>query len=99
MYIYIDTVKASHLLLDIQLHVCSYHSPQIGLLGLLERENAAIMNEALKPLAQRTVRAFRTALDDLGLKCAFYLTQNDGTLIRYVPILCPELNSSLTAVS
>ena len=55
---------------------------QIGLLGLLERENAAILNEALKPLAQLTIQAFRTALDDLGLKCPFYLTQNDGTLIR-----------------
>ena len=58
-------------------------SLQIGLLGLLERENAAILNEALRPLAQQTIRAFRKALDDLGLKCAFYLTQNDGTLIRY----------------
>lgn len=57
-------------------------APQIGLLGLLERENAAILNEALKPLAQQTIQAFRSALDDLGLNCPFYLTQNDGTLIR-----------------
>ena len=57
---------------------------QIGLLGLIERENAAILNECLKPLAQETIASFRRSLDDLGLKCAFYLTQNDGTLIRYV---------------
>lgn len=55
---------------------------QIGLLGLLERENAAILNEALRPLARQTIQAFREALGDLGLNCPFFLTQNDGTLVR-----------------
>ena len=53
------------------------------MLGLIERENAAILNESLKPLAQATISAFRQALNHLGLTCPFYLTQNDGTLIRY----------------
>ena len=57
---------------------------QIGHLGLLERENAAILNESLKPLAATTVDAFTSALDDLGMKCPVFLTQNDGTMIRYV---------------
>ena len=51
-------------------------------MGLLERENAAIMNESLKPLCQRTVQNYGEALRRLGLACPFYLTKNDGTLIR-----------------
>ncbi|KAL8612771.1 hypothetical protein ACOMHN_033441 [Nucella lapillus] len=52
-----------------------------GHIGLLERENAAILNEALKALSQRTVSAFRQALLDIGLSCPLFLTQNDGTVI------------------
>ena len=62
-------------------------SHQVGQMGTLERENAAILNESLKPLCKVTVTAFREALDKLGLACPFYLTQNDGTLIRYTYIL------------
>ena len=50
---------------------------------MLERENAAILNESIKPLAKVTIEALRKALDRLDLTCPFYLTQNDGTLIRY----------------
>jgi N-methylhydantoinase A/oxoprolinase/acetone carboxylase beta subunit len=50
---------------------------------LLERENAAILNESLKPLCKETIEGFQKALtQDVGLDCPFYLTQNDGTLIR-----------------
>ena len=51
-------------------------------MGLLERENAAILNESLKPLCRRTIRAFRRALSELDLRCPFFMTQNDGTIIR-----------------
>ena len=61
-------------------------SHEVGLIGLLERENAAVLNESLKPLCKRTVGAFCSALRNLGLKCPFYLTQNDGTIIRYVAL-------------
>ena len=57
-------------------------SHEVGLIGLLERENAAVLNESLKPLCQRTVSAFCTAMNQIGLKCPLYLTQNDGTIIR-----------------
>ncbi|XP_071082494.1 uncharacterized protein [Haliotis cracherodii] len=56
-------------------------SHDIGHLGLLERENAAILNECLKPLCQRTIDGFRDALGSIGLDCPLYLTQNDGTII------------------
>ena len=52
------------------------------MLGLLERENAAVMNESLKELAQVTVEAFQEALTNLEMQCPFFLTQNDGTMIR-----------------
>ena len=53
------------------------------MLGLLERENAAILNESLKRMAGVTVDAFAEALSQLKLGASnFYLTQNDGTLIK-----------------
>ena len=50
-------------------------------IGLLERENAAILNACLRPLARETVAAFRQAIADLGITAPLYLTQNDGTLM------------------
>ncbi len=56
-------------------------SSEIGRIGLLERENAAIMNACLRDLSRKTVRAFREALAGAGLDAPFFLTQNDGTLM------------------
>jgi N-methylhydantoinase A/oxoprolinase/acetone carboxylase beta subunit len=56
-------------------------SSDIGRIGLLERENAAIMNACLCDLAKLVVNAFRGALEAAGLKARVYLTQNDGTLM------------------
>jgi len=57
-------------------------SSDIGRIGLLERENAAIMNACLQALSERTIRAFREALRQAGISAPFYLTQNDGTLMN-----------------
>ena len=56
-------------------------SSEIGRLGLLERESAAIMNASLQRLSERTVAAFGAALEATGLACPYYITQNDGTLM------------------
>ncbi|MCV2438602.1 hydantoinase/oxoprolinase family protein [Paucibacter sp. DJ2R-2] len=56
-------------------------SSQIGRIGLLERENAAILNACLGPLGLDVVAAFEQALKDSGINAPFYLTQNDGTLM------------------
>lgn len=56
-------------------------SSDIGRIGLLERENAAIMNACLQSLSERTIKAFREALRQAGISAPFYLTQNDGTLM------------------
>jgi len=56
-------------------------SHEIGRIGLLERENAAIMNACLSDLALRIVSSFRSALSTLGLTAPFFISQNDGTLM------------------
>jgi N-methylhydantoinase A/oxoprolinase/acetone carboxylase beta subunit len=56
-------------------------SHEIGRLGLLGRESAAIMNACLRELGKTTIEAFRWSLADLRLNCPLYLAQNDGTLM------------------
>lgn len=56
-------------------------SSEIGRLGILERENAAIMNASLRQLSAETVEAFGRALSSAGLSCPCFITQNDGTLM------------------
>jgi N-methylhydantoinase A/oxoprolinase/acetone carboxylase beta subunit len=56
-------------------------SHNIGRMGLLERENAALLNASLLPLADRVVQSFASALKDRKIDCPFYISQNDGTLM------------------
>lgn len=56
-------------------------SHEIGRIGLLERENAAIMNACLSHLAGKIVQSFRDALAGLGINAPFFISQNDGTLM------------------
>jgi N-methylhydantoinase A/oxoprolinase/acetone carboxylase beta subunit len=57
-------------------------SHEIGRIGLLERENAAIMNACLGDLAAKIVNSFRDALRRLQIDAPFYISQNDGTLMN-----------------
>ncbi|HST25021.1 MAG TPA: hydantoinase/oxoprolinase family protein [Gaiellaceae bacterium] len=56
-------------------------SHEIGRIGLLERENATIMNACLRDLATKIVDGFRSALGDSGIDAPMYISQNDGTLM------------------
>ena len=56
-------------------------SSEIGRIGLLERENAAIMNACLRDLSATVISAFRGAIARAGIGGRFYVTQNDGTLM------------------
>ena len=56
-------------------------SHEIGRVGLLERENATILNACLQDIGRESIRAFRAALRRLGLSCALFISQNDGTLM------------------
>ncbi len=56
-------------------------SHQVGSLGLLERENATILNAALLSVATSVVEGFEAALSAHDLEVDAFLTQNDGTLM------------------
>lgn len=56
-------------------------SHQVGSLGLLERENATVLNAALLSVAVSVVNGFEAALAAHDLAIDAYLTQNDGTLM------------------
>ena len=77
-------------------------SSEIGSMGLIERENATILNAALWKVAERFTEGFSQSLADEGITQAdVYLSQNDGTLMtmehaRRYPILtvaCGPTNS------
>ncbi|EEU39845.1 uncharacterized protein NECHADRAFT_39497 [Fusarium vanettenii 77-13-4] len=59
-------------------------SHQVSQLGFLARENAAILNATLRPLAEQTIRGFQTAIRDIfkNEPCVLYLTQNDGSVLK-----------------
>ncbi|KAG1877100.1 hydantoinase [Suillus tomentosus] len=56
-------------------------SKDVAAIGLLERENASILNAALLRYAKKTVIGFEKAAKALELKCSVFITSNDGTLL------------------
>lgn len=76
-------------------------SGEIGSIGLLERENATILNASLVQVAKATVEGFQHALQKEGVDAQVFFGQNDGTLmsvdyaLRYpiLTIACGPTNS------
>jgi N-methylhydantoinase A/oxoprolinase/acetone carboxylase beta subunit len=56
-------------------------SSEVGGLGLIDRENAAIMNGALREMAHRAVASLNEGLRRAGISSPIYFSQNDGTLV------------------
>ncbi|CAH0259998.1 Acetone carboxylase beta subunit [Microbacterium oxydans] len=56
-------------------------SQDIGPTGLLERENATLLNAALYGVARSVTEALVTVVDEEGLDAATFFAQNDGTLM------------------
>lgn len=56
-------------------------SREIGRVGLLERENATILNASLGPLADRVLDGFEEVVAGAGVLAPLFITQNDGTLL------------------
>jgi N-methylhydantoinase A/oxoprolinase/acetone carboxylase beta subunit len=56
-------------------------SHTLGRIGLLERENATLLNACLRDLAHSTINAFTRAIAESGLDAQLYITQNDGTVM------------------
>lgn len=83
-----------------EIHISLSH--EIGSMGLIERENATILNAALFEVSKRFTDGFAQSLEQEGITNArVYLSQNDGTLMtmeqaRQFPILtiaCGPTNS------
>nr|WP_321443416.1 hydantoinase/oxoprolinase family protein [uncultured Cohaesibacter sp.] len=55
-------------------------SSTLGRIGLLERENVALMNASLLELSNKTTQSFIDAVAESGLEAQLFLTQNDGTV-------------------
>ena len=76
-------------------------SHEIGSIGLLERENASLLNGALLNVIADVVKGFEEALQGFGIDASVYICQNDGTLmyseyaLRYpiLTIACGPTNS------
>lgn len=56
-------------------------SHEVSGVGLLERENSAILNSALVELARSVLDGLTRALAGHGIAPSLYFTQNDGTLL------------------
>lgn len=58
-------------------------SHEVSGLGFLARENAAILNATLRPLAEKTIYGFQKSMEDIfqGNPYTLYLTQNDGSVL------------------
>jgi N-methylhydantoinase A/oxoprolinase/acetone carboxylase beta subunit len=56
-------------------------SRDVGRVGFVERENAAILNGCILKFARKTISSFQMAMSELGLGCPLYLTQNDGSIL------------------
>lgn len=56
-------------------------SSEIGSIGLLERENATILNASIIDVAKKTILGFEKALQLNGITASIYFCQNDGTLM------------------
>lgn len=55
-------------------------SSDLGRIGLLERENAGLLNAALADLARDAIAAFERAISESGIAAPLFITQNDGTV-------------------
>lgn len=96
-----DEVRAAAILREELGDVPISLSHEIGSIGLLERENATVLNAAVIGVAKATAEAFGDALGREGIAARMYFGQNDGTLmsvdyaVRYpiLTIACGPTNS------
>jgi len=66
-------------------------SHEIGSLGLLERENATILNAALTNVAEQAADSFLSAMQQRDVDATLYFARNDGTLMNILQATCQPL--------
>ncbi len=75
--------RAAALLREVHPRARITESRHLGRIGLLGRENAALLNASLRPLAARVAAAFRDAAEAGGAGDApLFIARNDGTTAR-----------------
>jgi N-methylhydantoinase A/oxoprolinase/acetone carboxylase beta subunit len=74
-------LRAAEVLCEELPHVNVSLSHEIGRIGLLERENATVINASLLQVAERITNAVSLAAEEAGLDAPLFLSQNDGTLM------------------
>lgn len=73
--------RAGAILQEILGDVPVTYSYEIGSIGLLERENASILNAAVVHAARVAAGGFESALREHGIDARMFFSQNDGTLM------------------
>ena len=73
--------RAAEIVQDVHPEAAVSLSSNVGRIGMVERENSAILNAALISLARRVTDSFGRALTMLEITAPLYISQNDGTLI------------------
>lgn len=56
-------------------------SYRVGGVGIINRENATILNATLKRSMKNGFNALKQVMNEVGLTCPLHLTQNNGTII------------------
>ncbi len=77
----VHEIRAAEIVREVHPEVGITMSHEVGRVGILERENAAILNECLRPMAVSVVDGLVAAIRDMGVDAGIYLSQNDGTLM------------------
>ncbi len=74
-------LEAAGILADVLDGVNVTLSSEIGRIGLLERENATVVNASLRRLANSTATALERAIAAVGISAPLFISQNDGTVM------------------
>ena len=72
--------RAAEILQDVHPDASVTQSRHLGRIGLLGRENAGLLNAALRPLAARVTGAFADAAAAIGTDAPLFIARNDGTI-------------------
>jgi N-methylhydantoinase A/oxoprolinase/acetone carboxylase beta subunit len=80
--------RAAEVLRDVLGDLPLTYSHEIGSLGLLERENAAILNAAVVDAARAAAAGFERALREHRIDARLFFSQNDGTLMALDYAVC-----------
>lgn len=74
-------LRAAEVLREVIPGVSVSLSHEIGRIGLLERENATILNACLHELAEHITAALEKSVRGAGIQAPVFISQNDGTLM------------------